>query len=412
MVVRILLLMTLIFYKFKASVNRVSILIPVVVINFGSSWRLVDLRWSRIGLILAIFTLGLLPLVVPSSKDFKSRALLAITYLLTTIILISFLVTSILIFYVLFELIALPIVLILIGWGGQPERLSAAVYLLLYTILRSIPFLAIIIYLAEDLYFYLSLLIVLPFLIKTPAYLFHVWLPKAHVEAPVFGSILLAAILLKVGVYGCFRVACYISPASYELVGTIVLIGGAICCLFIVNQIDLKALIAYSRIVHIRALVGPTLAWGRVGVIGALIMSLAHGITRSGLFYIVTLQYSRVGTRSLFLSKGLLTVTPILALLWVLLILTNLRAPPSLNLIRELLLFSYWGGFSIWAILPIFLIVLMALAYSLILFFSYRHGQPFKGLSTSFGRVLEYCISLTHVYWLAVGLLIIGTGLC
>jgi len=127
-------------------------------------------------------------------------------------------------------------------------------------------------------------------------------------------------------------------------VGLIVILGGVLCSFLILTQTDLKALIAYSRISHIAAIIGLALLNSSLGLIGGVIIRVGHGLTRSGLFYLVTLQYNRIGSRSIIISKGLLVIFPLLRIRWSLLILANLSAPPRLNLIREFFMFNIWIG--------------------------------------------------------------------
>ena len=144
----------------------------------------------------------------------------------------------------------------------------------------------------------------IPFLVKLPAYGLHSWLPKAHVEAPAYGSIILAAVLLKVGVYGAYRIRRRLRLEFILISGLLLLAGGVICSFVVLSQTDLKALIAYSRVIHIASILGLTLVTSRVGLLGGLIIRLAHGIASAGLFYCVTLQYQQVGSRSILTIKA------------------------------------------------------------------------------------------------------------
>ena len=155
---------------------------------------------DSISRVLSWLTLFMWGMFLISSKDFNSPTLFNMFRGLITLTLLRFLVKELLTFYIIFELLTLPMAIIIIGWGAQPERVIATLYILLYTIIRSMPFIIVILYFYfRQIPFGLRGLVIIPFLVKLPCYLLHFWLPKAHVEAPVYGSIVLAAILLKVG---------------------------------------------------------------------------------------------------------------------------------------------------------------------------------------------------------------------
>ncbi|XP_076182754.1 NADH-ubiquinone oxidoreductase chain 4-like [Ptiloglossa arizonensis] len=130
---------------------------------------------------------------------------------------------------------------------------------------------------------------------KIPLYIFHGWLLKAHVEAPVYGSIILASILLKLGTYG--------------------LIGGIILRLVCIRQVDLKIIVAYSSVVHIRLLVAGIYRCIKVGLIGRYVLIISHGLCSSGIFYIVNIIYEKTNRRLLLINKGLLNLYSLIGLM-------------------------------------------------------------------------------------------------
>ena len=337
------------------------------------------------------------------------------------ILLLTFSCINLFLFYVFFERRLIPTLFLILGWGYQPERLQAGLYLLFYTLFASLPLLIALFYIINNFYslnflflkefnidnFLLYLFLVFAFLVKIPIFLVHLWLPKAHVEAPVSGSIILAGVLLKLGGYGLIRVFSIIINISIKLnIFWIVLrlVGGFLVRLICLRQIDLKSLVAYSSVAHMSLVIGGLmvlLSWGW-GFSYSLI--IAHGLCSSGLFYLVNLTYERLGRRSLLINKGILSFIPRVAIWWFLLCSSNIAAPPSLNLIGEIGLINRVLG---WSQISIFLLILVSFfsaAYTLYLYSFSQHGKFNNGnYSFSFALNREYLVLMLH--WLPVNLL-------
>nr|YP_008999701.1 NADH dehydrogenase subunit 4 [Lamprotula leaii]AFC97500.1 NADH dehydrogenase subunit 4 [Lamprotula leaii] len=346
--------------------------------------------------------------------------------ILTLVLVFCFSFSSLLNFYILFEFSLIPILLIILGWGYQPERLQAGKYMMLYTVSASLPLLVLILLVLVrggtvfwwfscvdfQLGWLVTLCASLAFMVKLPVYGFHLWLPKAHVEAPVAGSMILAGVLLKLGGYGLVRIFCVLGLFS-SFVMTVVfclgLGGGVVASLICFAQNDVKALVAYSSVGHMSLVLGGVFSSTEWGWLGCLLMMVAHGLCSSGMFFLASESYKCYSTRSLYLVKGGLALIPGIALCWFVMCAINMAAPPSLNLWAELMLgisvLSYSSVFAIFTGVMTFLSGL----YSWYVYSATQHGQsPFwvRG-----GTVLEEFINYMISFVLVFSLMVVGVAL-
>nr|AVJ52506.1 NADH dehydrogenase subunit 4 [Psacasta neglecta] len=351
-----------------------------------------------------------------SNKEFLFTLIVLLVCLLLT-----FSTDNLLIFYISFESSLIPTLFLILGWGYQPERLMAGYYLLFYTLFASLPLLLGIFYVLKcvgslnfwlvdmSIGFYLYLSMILAFLFKMPMVFVHFWLPKAHVEAPISGSMILAAILLKLGGYGLFRVFLFINKFSvnysHYFIG-ISLYGAMMVGLLCLYQTDIKSLIAYSSVSHMGMVIASIFVFSVYGFLGSLIVMIGHAFCSSGLFCLANIVYERSHSRSLFINKGLINFMPNLSLLWFLLCANNTASPPSLNLLGEIYIINSVIAWDNMTFLLLMLISFFSCCYSIYLYSIVQHGSFYKGLfCLSSINIREFFLILFH--WIPLNLLIV-----
>nr|YP_009160739.1 NADH dehydrogenase subunit 4 [Pseudoniphargus daviui] len=383
-----------------------------------------EVDWA--GWVLVMLSIWVVVLSIMSSMSIKNKSkfnkmFMGVNSALLMFLMSSFVFSDYLIFYISFECSLIPILLIILGWGYQPERAQAGIYLLFYTIFGSFPLFFLIMYMSDaygSIYMYdsfnldsgvlIMLMMLLGFLVKFPMYGVHLWLLKAHVEAPVAGSMILAGVLLKLGGYGILRFLPLLHCQSmfFMVLVCFSMWGGLVMSLICLRHMDMKLLIASSSVVHMSMCIMGLLIFSEWGLKGCVMMMLAHGICSSGLFCLANMVYERTASRSMLMSKGMLNLMPTLSMFWFFLIMSNMAAPPSINLLSEIILIVSSISWSSYVILVLGTMSFFSGAYSLFLYSLSQHGQyVLSNSSLKINSMVEYLVVFLH--WVPLNLLIL-----
>lgn len=327
------------------------------------------------------------------------KSYLIIMLLLETLLLGVFLVLDILLFYIFFESI-LPPLFILIGLFGSSNKVRASFYIFLYTLWGSLFLLLSILTMSSIMgttYFdalfksnfdyttqiFLFCGIFIAFAVKTPTIFLNNWLLKAHVESPLGGSIVLAGIVLKLSLYGIFRLILPILPKVSLNYTYIVFIIGVITIIYAsfstLRTTDIKELIAYSSVSHAAVYLIGVFSNTIQGIEGGIILGLAHGFVSSGLFICAGgVLYDRSGTRLIHFYKGIAQIMPLFAILFFILSLGNCGAPLTLNFVGEFM--SLYGVFERLPLLGLLASssIIFSAAYTIYMFNRISFGGSFS----------------------------------
>ena len=347
---------------------------------------------------------------------------------LELLLLLVFTVLDLFLFYIFFEAILIPMFLIIGILGSRARKIRAAYLLFFYTLIGSILMLLGIIYIYtvvgtlnfEIIFTYkfttneqriLWLAFFLSFASKIPMFPFHIWLPEAHVEAPTIGSVILAGILLKLGVYGFLRFSLTLFPEASlffsPLVYLLSIIGIVYASLTAIRQTDIKRIIAYSSIAHMNLVVLGIFSFNFIGIEGSIVQSISHGFVSGGMFLLVGILYDRYHSRLLYYYGGLVHVMPVFSSFFLFFTLANIAMPGTSSFVGEfLILCGVYKANIITCLISISGVVLCAV-YSLWLYnrlvfgnLKISYTKVFKDLN--FREFIILCILSQFIFFLGI----------
>lgn len=368
--------------------------------NSSISWGPLHFGLDEVSLPFIVLTNLLIPvciLISWNSVNFLIKEFILSLLLIQLLLTVVFTSFNIIVFYISFEGILIPMFLIIGVWGSRREKERAAYYFFFFTLIGSLFMLIGLFTLysyhgsldyqilltrktPEYLQTWIFMTFFLSLAVKIPKIPTHIWLPQAHVEAPVAGSVLLAGVLLKLGGYGFIRFSWPLFPYAAEFMSPLIITLASIAIIYAslstCRQIDAKKLVAYSSVAHMGLVVLAIFSKTNEGLIASITLMIAHGLVSSGLFITVTNLYDRFHTRTIRYYKGIVYTMPIYTTLFFLLTLGNMAFPITANFIGEFFSILSITQLTYLCLIPPLIGMVLTGAYSLLLFNKISFGAP------------------------------------
>nr|BAV82850.1 NADH dehydrogenase subunit 4 [Teladorsagia circumcincta] len=374
--------------------------------SWGGLFFFID---SYIFLLLILMMIYIYGLIMISEMN---NNLLLLSSVLIVICFMFFVSSNMLMLYMFFELSLFPILIMILGFGSQIEKINSSYYLLFYASFCSFPFLFIYyksLFMMSFCYFdflmswEMFFILTLSFMMKFPVYFLHLWLPKAHVEAPTTASMLLAGLLLKLGTAGFLRVTAsmnFIYTNFWIFISLIGMILSAVSCVF---QSDSKSLAAYSSVTHMSFLLLSLSLMTMSSKVAGVMMMLAHGYTSSLMFYMIGEFYHISSTRMIYFFNSFMNSSMMLSILFSLVFLSNSGVPPSLSFLSEFMIIVNNFLMSKLFFLLIFIYFLVAFYYSLFLIVCSFGGKNLNNYNNwNLGVTCSMVIMMFNIFWLSL----------
>jgi NADH-quinone oxidoreductase subunit M len=406
-------------FQFKETVAW----IPAFKINYA-------LGVDGISLLLVLLTTLIMPLCVLASWRYiqtRVKEFMICLLIMQTAMVGVFCALDLVLFFCFWEAMLIPMALLIGIWGG-PRKIYASLKFFIYTMSGSVFLLVAIIALflkvgsfsipemmgksfPQQFQFWIFLAFFISFAIKVPMFPFHTWLPAAHVEAPTAGSVLLASVLLKMGTYGFLRFSLPMAPDATRLFTPYILALSVVAIIYggltALAQTDLKKLVAYSSVAHMGFGTLGIFALNQVGVEGAVLVMINHGVTTGALFIIVGIIYERLHSRELGQAAGMGKVMPIFAMFAGVFALSSLAFPGTNSFIGEFLVMS--GGFAVSKLMMVFVVpgVVLAAAYMLrmlqkVAYGGTRNPDHSQLRDLGFREIVTLAPLLLFVFWIGL----------
>ena len=354
-----------------------------------------------------LILLSILIIIISLISVHPSSLLNLLRVSLLIFIILFFSSNNFFLFYLLFERSLLPVICIILGWGYQIERIQAVFFLFLYIIIFSFPFFLILLgnlngeififnlfFNQKALSFFGGVLIICVFLVKRPLYLFHFWLPKAHVEASVIGSMILAGILLKIGGFGVVRFLPIINLKFLNSLFGIMVVFSIFSLIFCVFQRDLKSIIAFSRVNHITLILFALFTYLVISLKAAIILIIIHGVVSPLIFFSMNLFYYNTYSRVFYFTQCIISLSKRLSSLFFWLIVINLNFPILLTFFSELYIFFCLFLFNKGFLCFFILIRILSCYYSIFIIVNILYGKIKNFYSSQINLFLQNLLTL------------------